>query len=1187
MADEIRKVFDDREKAALLQRWTAEDAAPAPAAGASRPVPAAPAATEPAAPDESAPAGGGAMKNVKAGAAKGVAAVKAGGSAFKQAMDEPWTKIIEGLRGITQARSTDEAVQRIRDTVLGAFGVPMSVVTAPAAAVGAYLEKVFPQLSGDVFPDGSFLRDVMGQRPADPLDRKAMEAFRAPITGREAVENALMLANGYALHRAGEVRGKAAEAPKAAPAGEPVAAAGEAAPRAAGEPTAAPGEAPAAGGAAPEGAAQPIGGGAAVPTSGGDFTGGKEYGVGGRAFTAREVPPVKPEEMAGLETAATTEGPIPSDTPSPRAFGVNWQRLGSEDQIQRITLEVNKQLTEATAARLAEKGEEVTSEGYGGVRQTHEMTRAEAAKNPFSLTDVVEGRFLRPGDTIDKLPARLTALKSVRDQMDKYLWDHVNLANGGDELAKQDLPAVAAMQRLVADRTKEFTSAVARAQEAGKIDSDSMLASIPQDRLDATIRNLTADMSGETIADVLNRLKDEQGVGMAKGWLHNVTGAAQRGASMAWEYFVTAKLSSPTTWAKKALSDMGTMAYAIPQRALMRMNHVLFFQDDPLGTQAGEVQALARGYERATLDTIRSVWRGQDLNTMPGVQHWNRDPAITAENVGVRGWAEARASMAEGDAMGAITAAPGAAIDGVGAALRFGPRVLEATTKLAQGINFKAEAEAQAVRLARVELQRFEGKTGYEDRFTDRVAEILDKISDFPAVQDAATEAAKRNTYTQDLGPAATAFKDWVTKVPGLKVNQPFYNIPVNLFKRATHFLPPTWVVSRIYGEMGDQWAKGGAAREAALADLETGIAAAAAIGYLVAQSKITGPGPSDPGLRATWLATGRRPYSFYPEGQGEGKPVYEGYHLIAPIGITIGAIATFGEIWGQVPEESEWYDKGLQIGAAFPLALAKTIKDEPFFQSWAQTVDSISQPDKSSGQWLQGFMRGLVPTVWQRAQHAYLDQAMKEVRGPLEAMRAAVWSPGLVDRKDAITGEPHLYPPGLGPTMVSPFTTSTVKPDIVSEEMWAQQMKLARFPWVVVGSKAPAQYVQMTPPSASEGIMLTPAQRDRWIDLTTQEVVVPGAGGNLHDALEKLIMSPKYQTLPVAPDSQERITEMQRIVNDYRKQGLAMLRKEDPELNAEMRVHEETRLRNRLPVTNPKSTGRSPLTPLVESLGR
>ncbi len=759
-----------------------------------------------------------------------------------------------------------------------------------------------------------------------------------------------------------------------------------------------------------------------------------------------------------------------------------------------------------------------------------------------------------PGDTIADLPARLAGLKAVGDVVNKHLDSLVEFAKAGDTSAAEDLNAAVALSQLVESRIKEVTSATARAQEFQKVPRDSWLARIDPVEYEQTIGRMNAEMLPEQTAQILSGLKEKYGADTANSWASNWVTAAKNGGKIAWELFTNSLLSGPKTIAKKFLSDLATTLYAIPQRAIMRANHVLFFSKDPLGTQEGEASALAYGLGKGIVNTVRLASEGKEF---PGVATWTHEPALTAANVGVN-----------------PDTFLGRGIDKwVGPAIRTPGRTIEQLTNIAQTVDYQMELGAQAIRQARIELGPFEDSETYADRFADRVQYIQDHPAEFPAVDAGARDAAIRMTYTQELGSAGKAFQSWVDQVPGLRASMPFLRIPINLGKRMTHFFPPTWGVSALFGEMNRQLKMGGAAREAALADLQAGVIGSAAVAFLVTSGHITGGGPTDKALKERWLATGRREYSFYPNGMADDGSTGYSYHNLLPWGGTIGLIADLAEIHAQLPEDSPWYERSLQIGTAIALSTSKSFKDEPMMLGLSRTLNALVAPDKEANHFTEGWAQSLVPALVRQFNHVYLDNAVKEIRGPLDALRAAVYGPSVVDRRDPITGDKILFPPGLGPDMVSPISISTIKGDPVAQELLDQRVKVSRLPWVIDGSTAP--HLRMEEPTIKEGIPLTPEQRDSWIDYMTQEPLFNGR--TLQEALQKKIDSPSYQKLSGWPESDRREMELRQIISAYREKARVSMLREDWDLNLDLIENERQRNQARKTGMLPGETTPSP----------
>lgn len=845
----------------------------------------------------------------------------------------------------------------------------------------------------------------------------------------------------------------------------------------------------------------------------------------GKEPTPAEV--LTPEDIQGFidKTKAEPVEPVAPLTPEPpKPLAINWDELGTRESVGRALVRANRlrddNVTNFTVDRLASETDIPTLQGY-------------------------------------------------KQALDRQVDAAMEKSKG---FADPDVNASLALANFASERMKQLA-------EPARPD----MATPPMAHVDEVVTRMNAEQPSETSQAMMQRLNDNIGKPAARSWGTSFYNAAKNGTNAAFEYWMGGMLSSPTTWAKKLISDEGMTISALPERALMRMNHVLFFADDVKGTAPGEAAAMAHGWLQGTKTVIGALANREALADLPGAdvyvgkptlanptgitqRSWG-DPAITAEKLGVD-----RIPILSG------------ATDIAGSLVRIGPNVLKNITRIEAARNFAMEQAAQQVREAHLETAQA-GKAvealgghvdsaSYSAHVVDRLQYIKDRPWEYPTIERAAAEAGNYRTFMRPLGARAEGFMDFISGTP-LRVNMPFYRVPINFGKEAFYMFPPTWMASRIWGEMGREWAAGGARREAALAKLEMGALITGAMASWAVMDRTTGGGPTDPGLRESWLGTGRRPYTFYPDGI---KPGAEGVsiHSIAPWGLVAGAVQDISEIWGQIPSGTDLADKALNIGAALTLGVVKSIDNESIFNGWANFLNAVHQPLLNLNTYLKGLASSAVPAGWKKIQSVYLDQAVKEVRDPLDRLRADVWRPGAVDRKDHITGEPMLYPAGLGPDIASPFTLSEIKNDIVAHELWDNQIKVQRLPWVVAGNRNPAEFVQLGPQMPTEGIPLTGMQRDRWVDLMTNykgDGVTVG-GRNLHDTLEKIILSTQYQRLPSGPESPARQNQLGPVMSAFREKARLMLLREDVDLAARSALQERERLQKQLPVTNPRSLG-------------
>src|SRR5258705_13829524 len=106
------------------------------------------------------------------------------------------------------------------------------------------------------------------------------------------------------------------------------------------------------------------------------------------------------------------------------------------------------------------------------------------------------------------------------------------------------------------------------------------------------------------------------------------------------------------------------------------------------------------------------------------------------------------------------------------------------------------EAAEQIVRQAHIEAADLRSKPGYSEKVAENMQRIKDDMGDYQAIESRAVDAANYRTFMRELGPRAEAFMDFIGGTP-LRVNQPFYRVPINFGKEAVYMFPPGWIASR------------------------------------------------------------------------------------------------------------------------------------------------------------------------------------------------------------------------------------------------------------------------------------------------------------------------------------------------------------------------------------------------------
>jgi hypothetical protein len=163
--------------------------------------------------------------------------------------------------------------------------------------------------------------------------------------------------------------------------------------------------------------------------------------------------------------------------------------------------------------------------------------------------------------------------------------------------------------------------------------------------------------------------------------------------------------------------------------------------------------------------------------------------------------------------------------------------------------------------------------------------------------------------------------------------------------------------------------------------------------------------------------------------------------------------------------------------------------------------------------------------------------------------------------------GEPMKFPPALGPDSVSPFAMSTDLHDSVKDE-------LARL----------AQNGKLQPPSpkiANGRIDLTKYKNEKGQDaydrLMELRTIERKGRYTLKERLANEIESQRYKDLPDGNDeyTSKKLDKVRAILGEYHEATMKRLRKEYPQLDADIRTDEHN-------VKNVKRSGIDALKPLL-----
>ena len=566
---------------------------------------------------------------------------------------------------------------------------------------------------------------------------------------------------------------------------------------------------------------------------------------------------------------------------------------------------------------------------------------------------------------------------------------------------------------------------------------------------------------------------------------------------MAMEVWINGLLSGPITHSTNIISNAATLAWNIPERAVASMLN-------PKAVRPGEAAAMLGGVVESMGDAWRLAWKafkeeqpqfGQAKLEMPR-------RAITADALEVTGMT-------------------GRAVDFLGAAVRLPGRFLMAGDDFFKAIAFRAELRALAKRQAFREINEMSltGKAAAQ-----KAREIEKNILDNPpdSIKEAAQEFAAYTTFTRDLGETGQKVQA-LASTPIGRIVLPFVRTPTNIFKFAGERTPLALASRAVREEI----AAGGERRALALAKIGLGSMTMAYMSTLAANGLITGGGPKDKTLRQIKMQTGWKPYSFKIGNE------YISYARIEPLGSLFGLAADAADIMGQLSEAD-----AAKLASALTVAISRNVAQKTFVKGLAGTLSAVtSQEVKQVNSFLEKELPTILPYSSALGQTAKnVDPVMREVNSIMDAFKAKLpgYSSDLPPHRN-LWGEPVLLEGGLGPDLLSPFYSSTVKDDKVAAELDRLQAPIT----------LPSKQIDRVP--------LTPKQYDRYQILAAQ----PQGKPSLREKLEEVIASDLYKHGTDDPADGGKITLLKMWVNNYRDLAKFQLRQEDADLDAKLRERE------------------------------
>lgn len=482
-------------------------------------------------------------------------------------------------------------------------------------------------------------------------------------------------------------------------------------------------------------------------------------------------------------------------------------------------------------------------------------------------------------------------------------------------------------------------------------------------------------------------------------------------------------------------------------------------------------------------------------------------------------------------------------INGIGTTIRLPSRGLLAGDELFKQLNYRANLYARLHREARNLMDT--GKLTKDDAaqwVADRMKTAI--APDGQAKSGPDLDFAREATFTNELrkGSFARGIQNLTNQHPWMKLIIPFVRTPTNIIVAGVQRTPLLRRLSKTLDEQlksSDPSVVARAKGKIAMGHALWGAAITAAM-----SGTITGSGPVDPRAKARLLETGWRPYSFkVPTADGGVK--YVEYNRADPFAMFFGIAADVADIGAQVDEATLE-----ELAKASLVALANNIGSKTYLQGIVDAADAVANPNMSLSRYINNQAATFLPmSSALREARKYGDPAMRDVQTILDSIKNTVpgWSQSLPARRSWITGEPIIYPRGVGADLMSPvgdamgsmmpFAQSEDKQDPVLDE-------LARLGEGFGGN----------PLRSMDGVDLTPEQYEMFLELHGK-VRAPGTKRTMYQELERLFQSPTYDTTaPVGdPEIDIRIKRVRRVISAYRRLAKAELLQRHPDLQRQI----------------------------------
>lgn len=319
-----------------------------------------------------------------------------------------------------------------------------------------------------------------------------------------------------------------------------------------------------------------------------------------------------------------------------------------------------------------------------------------------------------------------------------------------------------------------------------------------------------------------------------------------------------------------------------------------------------------------------------------------------------------------------------------GRIIRLPGRLLMAEDEFAKAVNYTGT------------LYRMAMEQAVEQNPSDPYAvfdQILAGYANNRAVKARAKAEADRLTFQTPLGKLGQYFMRLRDETKVGFLIAPFIRTPTNILKQAATYSPAALAMPSVR----EQLKAGGRDQHIALGRMMIGSTFMFSMFGLVLQGMMTGAGPDDPGERALWMRSGKKPYSIKVGDE------WVRYNRFEPIGMLMGISADMAELSATVGKGQ--YDRiATMVWSSIMLNLA----DKTYLRGLFDAIEAANDPKRYLARWASNLAGGVVvPNIVAQGARA-TDPFVRDARGIVDSLKGRV--PGLRQQLPAkldIAGQP------------------------------------------------------------------------------------------------------------------------------------------------------------------------------------